>query len=198
MTVIYADSGRYSGCNRAGLAACSVVILAACGQPATENKGGSPSEVTVPAVGVVLPASEDRRLLTYCDGSRADADSLWVPSDSVLRAVELSLAGHLRDEASADRPAADPLREYSRQYLGIFRGGEKFVFVRGVHQVYLTRAVTFDTQSVPPSVKIASAIRRFGERALDVCDGGRGFFRAEYRLRTRRTSRFDFQDYENP
>jgi hypothetical protein len=197
MNATHTEPGRYLRRNRARAAMIAVSILAACGRPGGANNSESPPGVAVPAVGVVLPASEERRLLTYCDGARADADSLWTPSDSVLRAVELSLARHLRGQASPGVAAPDPLGEYSRQYVGLHRGEEKFVFVRGVHQAYLTRALTFDTQSVPQSVKVASAIRRFGETAVDVCDGGRGFFRAEYSLRAQRISRFAFQDYES-
>lgn len=194
MSVGHMQSHRSSPGLLLRLATCAAITLAACRQAAGRSDDAPPTGVSVPAVGVVLPTSEGQRLLTYCDGSRAEADSMWVPSDAELRVVELGLNEHLKTEAS-EIATADALQKYSRQYLGLYRGGEKLVFVRGVSQNYLTRAVTFDTLAVPQSVKVASVIRRFGESAINVCDGGRGFFRAEYSLKTQRISRFAFQDY---
>lgn len=191
------QSGPSSPREHARRVMLALLLLASCRPAIDGTQSPVPPPHSLSAVGVVLPASEGQRLLTYCDGTRVRADSLWIPSDSQLRLVELRLGQYLRGDPSEGAAATDPLLEYSRQYLGLYRGGEKIVFVRGVHQQYLMRTLNLDTQSVPQSVKIASAIRRFGESVVDVCDGGRGFFRAEYDVGMQRISRFTFQDSES-
>jgi hypothetical protein len=176
------------------VALCAAGLLGCAGER-KRPEGEEPVGPEMTAVGEVLPFSEARELLRACDGTTVQSDSLWAPSDSELRVVEASLDDYLKGELPNDS-SGDPLGRYSRQYLGLYRGGEKLVFVRGVSQLHLRRAVTFDTAHVPQSVKIASTLRRFREHPVSACDGGRGFFRAEYSLPARRITRFAFQAYE--
>ena len=143
-------------------------------------------------MGVVIPLTEARRLLTACDGTRVIADSLWTPPQAILRAAEKRLAEHL-SRLSQHALGEDPLETYSRQYFGISRGARTFILINGVHQQYLHHTVQRDTTTeVPVSVRIARAAQQFRTRAVQVCDGGRAFFRAEYDVEGDTISSFAF------
>jgi len=73
------------------------------------------------------------------------------------------------------------LHEYSRQYAGIYRAGRRLVRVNAIHGAFFEH----DIESlVAEGADRAEAVGRTEDgirgRAIHVCDGGRGFFQAEY------------------
>lgn len=140
-----------------------------------------------PTEGVVLPVSEAASLLSACDGTVAQADSLWIPSDSIIEEMEVRLARFLR------RGSGDPLHQYSRQYLGLYRGDRPLVFVNGVHQRYLQGVVDRDSmRGVTKPIRIEQTARWFRERAVRICDGGELSFHAEYDVAADSVAAFEF------
>lgn len=175
---------------RRGSVALAGVLAMACGTaedpvPARRPDGG------VPLPGVALPLSEAPALLTACDGTRTAADSLWTPADSLLRRLEARLSDHLREISPT--PEADPLQDYARQYLGLYRDGRPIIFINGVNEQYLRRAAGRHRARGLPS-RTVDAAERFKGWAVSVCDGGRGFFRAEYDVGSHAIARFAFNE----
>lgn len=145
-----------------------------------------------PTEGVVLPVSEAGPLLAACDGTVAQADSLWIPSDSIIEEMEVKLGRFLR-RVSGSASEGDPLHRYSRQYLGLYRGDKPLVFVNGVHQRYLQGVVDRDSmRGVPKPIRIEQTARWFRERAVRMCDGGELSFHAEYDVVADSVSAFEF------
>lgn len=165
------------------IAAASALLLSAC----AGERRMTPD--ALPALRVVLPASEAGILVDGCHGRDVRADSLWTPPDSVLRRLERRLAGHLESAWSAD--LGDPLEVYALQYVGFHRDGRRWVFVNGVDRGHLQMAVEWDSVG-GASERVERVARRFREEAVSVCDGGEGFFRAEYDVEADRVSAFAF------
>ena len=172
--------------------AASLVLLFGC-RTADDSSVKRATSAPLPMFGVVLPASEAPHLLAACDGKTASADSLWSPPDSTLKALEVRLAQHL---ISISR--TDSLQAYSRQYLGLYRGGRKLIFVKGVHRSYLTGAVAQDSAAgISRSESVARVQQWLRTSAVRVCDGGMAFFRAEYDVTVDRIAYFSFNAYES-
>jgi hypothetical protein len=158
---------------------CLVLLLCGCGRgkDATEQDHLTNSLATM---SVVLPLSEGHRLLTACDGSQVIADSLWTPPDSVLHRVESRLASYW-ERFSDNGAMSRSLELYSLQFFGIQRGGEKFVFINGVHQSYLQLLVDRDTLEISSrEMRLRQVLHQFRTQAIQVCDGNAAFFRAMY------------------
>ena len=156
--------------------------------PRDQPQGGN----VFPTEGIVLPVSEAGPLLAACDGTVAQADSLWIPSDSIIEEMEVKLARFV-GRVSGSASEGDPLHRYSRQYLGLYRGDKPLVFVNGVHQRYLQGLVDRDsTRGVTRPVRTEQTAQWFRQRAVRICDGGELSFHAEYDVTADSVSAFEF------
>ena len=142
-------------------------------------------------ISVVLGPRQAPQLLTACDGSRVRADSFWTPDARNLRALQPRLSSRL--EEMRDAGSRSELRDYSRQQLGLYRDGRRLVFINGVHDLYIRRtAELLREQGLSARQARRSTERWLRNEAVEVCDGGEAFFRAEYDVATDRVAWFAF------
>lgn len=148
----------------------------------TDNRNDNPTgSGEVPPLRVVLPPAEATHLLTACDGTVSRADSLWNPSDSILASMDARVAIF-----AARR--GEEMQRYSRQYVGIFRSGSRFILVNGIHERYLRRERELE------EIPIEEAVEWFRTHAVRVCDGGSIAFRAEYDVAADSLVSFEFNE----
>jgi len=164
-------------------------VLSGCDRRAAAPAARATEQQWQPGFRVELPPGATRDLLTDCSGNRMRADSLWTPSSAVIANLEERLAEHLRSSSTRS------LKDYSLQYFGFWRGGRREIFVNGVHNTYLARWLTIDTTGSGQTRK-ARVERSFRTLAINVCDGGEGFFRAEYDVASGSISTFAFNHRE--
>jgi hypothetical protein len=176
---------------RLAVGIASALVVFGCQGERDDRNDRTEPPLRFPSLGVVLPFSEAGELLRWCDGRTTPVDSLWTPAASDLAALEPRLAERLGAVDAAGTSAEPPLQVYSRQYLGIYRGGRKLVFIQGVHRHYLEINVERDSAR-DVSRKIDWVTGVFRKRAVSVCDGGQMFFRAEYDVAADAISQFDF------
>jgi hypothetical protein len=134
----------------------------------------------------LLPDTEIPKLAHPCSrGAPGPITGTWRPDESTLRAVERALPPALQEaiDANPRRQFSAKLRseDYYHQYAGVIVGGKRLVYVNGFHESYLWMW--------PHTLRFTLEWR---ERAIAVCDGGMGFFGAEYDPESGRVSSIDF------
>lgn len=169
----------------------SALLAAGC------NAGPTPAQertVVLPADAVVLPGSAVGQLLQQCSRSAPEpGDSTWQPFGNDIGHLEAALPAALaasdlsRIEARmrADRnvgpsnpenPAwATAPRGWWRQYVGIVRGGRRFIYGN------------FFPRRPDPLL-----VDRWKREPTMVCDGGPVFFGAEWDVEARRFTHIAF------
>jgi hypothetical protein len=122
----------------------------------------------------VFPVDTARTILKQC--SRVvpkSVQDVWLPTPELIRQVELALAPPLQKEldrvspSEAQRVSAG---DYYRQYAGVVIAGQRMVYINGFHRSYL------EMGSLKPPL-LDPGWRRI---AVNVCDGWRRYFGAEY------------------
>jgi hypothetical protein len=144
-----------------------LILVAACA-PTSGNKISNDV--------VVLPGSEVVQLLSQCSrGAPAPGEASWQPATKDIADFETALPAAL----SAHHVAGDPdwsrvLLDWRRQYVGIVRGGHRFIYGN-----FFPRGMT---EEAPYWLN----------KPVGVCDGGHAFFGAEFDIQTRRFTQIDF------
>jgi hypothetical protein len=140
-----------------------LALLATAAGPAPRPK---------PTSFVILPPAMIPDMLRQCSrGAPAKGEGGWLPAPADIAALEMQLPKALIDRHIAnDLDWAHVTAIWDRQYVGIVRGGRRFVygnfFPHGLGQA--------------------------GARPVGVCDGGPQFFGVEYDVAARRFTRLDF------
>jgi hypothetical protein len=134
---------------------------------------------------VVFSAQSAHTLVHQC--SRRVPTSFtgaWSPDASTLRHLEGVWLAVLQE--AIDRttpPGSQSLRaaEYYRQYGGLIIGGRRIVYINGFHRAHL-RMISVNPEGATD----------WRTRAVNVCDGGRAYFGAEYDPTTGRVESIEF------
>lgn len=133
------------------------VALAAC----------TPAGAALPADAAILPGAMARTLLGQCSrATPALGESTWQPGETDILALEAALPAALRAQPprSGGSELARAPEGWRRQYVGIVRGGRRFVY----GSFFPTEA----TRHGEPG--------RWRREPMIVCDGGPAFFGVEY------------------
>ena len=166
------------------LLAC--LVLASCSASEPED-----SSVQLPARVVILDASMFADELTFCSRtSFGDVDSFYNPSKTRVAEIDLRLPEVSPSESNAQKM----LSEYARQYIGVYRGNEQFVYINGIHNFYLDLLLEADISpdarlalqermqqfSLQTSPSIAPGREYWRVRPFNVCDGKQAFWGVEF------------------
>ena len=138
-----------------------------------------------PEWAVILPPNAMPRGQHWCSRSGRDLTGYWRPDPEIIRDLEVALAPALQlaFEWAINDPARRPgIGEYYRQYVGIRGDGRRAVYINGFHRNHVE-----NTARVRP--ELASL---WQTRAVNVCDGGRDYFGAEYDPVTRKIRDVEF------
>ena len=135
-----------------GVAGC-----ASTGRP-PEPAGG----VSLPAGAHILPADKIPDMLEQCSREApAPGEGSWTPDAASIRALEALLPARLA-QRWPDRDWSGFPGQWIRQYVGILRGGRRFLY---------GNIVPADIAEEAPGAE---------SEAVNVCDGGPSLFGAEY------------------
>lgn len=168
----------------------------------------SPSEpeetlVQLPARVVILNASMFADELSFCSRTTlGEVDSFFNPSRTLVSEIDARLPEVSPSAANAQKMLTD----YARQYIGVYRGGTRFVYVNGFHNLYLDllleanrspdarvaledRMQVFSLQNSPP---IAPGKDYWRVRPFNVCDGKQAFWGVEFGVDSRSFSDLEF------
>ena len=137
--------------------------------------GGDAAAATMPRGAVVLPGAKLATLLHQCSrASPQKGEATWQPTAEDIVALEALLPAALSPRfRPGDAKWSKAPTGWGRQYVGIVRGGRRFIYGNFVPQ----------THSNPVSP---------GGEPVMVCDGGPDFFGVEYDVAARRIIHVDF------
>ena len=168
----------------------AIFTLAGCGSavdsalPGNSGRTGTSDrgDASLPAEAVILPGDQIKALLGQCSRGTPEAgEASWQPGAGDIVALEEALPAALA--ASPGRRSGDWSRfpqGWRRQYVGIVRGGRRFVY----------------GNFYPASVdEYASDSGRWRREPVVVCDGGSVFFGAEYDVEARSFTQLDFNGF---
>jgi len=152
-----------------------------------------------PTCGVVF-AGASARLLTDSFFSRGDVGTIWDPTPIEISHLEDALGRELGSRISdvGLGNAAPPLvRDYFRQYAGIYLKGRRLIFVNGFHRSHVKDTANWLAQPRPESQLTAFPV---GARSknfwrivpVHVSDGGEFYFEAFYDPQRNRIVGFQF------
>lgn len=133
----------------------------------------SPAGAALPSDAVILPGSMARSLLGQCSRSTPQpGESTWQPAEADILALEAALPAALQGQPprSDGSGLARAPEGWRRQYVGIVRGGRRFV--------YGSYFPADSTRYGDPD--------RWRREPMIVCDGGPAFFGVEYDAEARR------------
>lgn len=114
-------------------------------------------------------------MLHQCSRGAPDAgESTWQPQAADIISLEGALGAELRSRSGREGPVwSKAPNGWRRQYIGIVRGGRRFVYGN------------FFPRTVKPSAF-------WRTKAETICDGGPEFFGAEYDVDAHRITRLEF------
>jgi hypothetical protein len=154
----------------------TVLALAGCNAVPTSAQEQT---AALTADAAVLPGSKAALLLNQCSrASPPEGDATWQPTGADIAALESALPAALRSEprASGQDWSRVP-QDWRRQYVGIVRGGRRFVY----GNFYPREA---DNYAQDPD--------RWRHEPVVVCDGGPAFFGAEWDVEAGRLTHLAF------
>jgi hypothetical protein len=157
-------------------------LLVACGGPVDATAPAAPSPAVtapLPADAVVLPASASRTILEQCSRQTpAPGDGSWQPAAADIAALETATAAALRARRDPDDPDWSRFpADWRRQYVGITRGGRRFIYGNAYPRDVDDHARDPDRWRHDPAI---------------VCDGGPAFFGVEYDVEAGRITQLAF------
>lgn len=154
--------------------------LAGCGGSVwATNSSEAASEAAMPADAVVLPGAAIPAMLRQCSRQAPTAgEGGWQPGAADIAAVETAAAAALRERhASGDPDWSRFPRDWRRQYVGIVRGGRRFIYGN-----FYSRGVDEDARDPD----------QWRREPIIVCDGGSAFFGVEYDVEAGRLTQLAF------
>lgn len=148
--------------------------------------GGAAVAHTDPDI-AILPESSVAAMLQQCSrGAPAAAERGWRPTVEDIVALELALPAALRErrETRGPRYSGEPdwarvPDGWRRQYVGIVRGGRRFVY----------------GSFMPRGPGPGGPGPDFALQPVMVCDGGPSFFGVEFDVEARRFTHIDFNGF---
>ncbi|HMG48758.1 MAG TPA: hypothetical protein VK614_15025 [Allosphingosinicella sp.] len=151
-----------------------VLLLAAC----------RPAGAALPPDAAVLPGSTVATMLRQCSRSAPTAgEATWQPGADDIAALEAALPPILlsRREIRVEHYSSEPEwarfpQGWQRQYVGIVRGGRRYVYGN-----FYSRELSAQ-----------AAGDRWRHEPVLICDGGPYFFGAEYDVEARRFTHLAF------
>lgn len=160
-----------------------VAILAGCSGSvrATDPSDNTTSTVgaALPANVAVLPATAIPTILQQCSRQAPTAgEGDWQPTAADIAALETAVTAALRERRITNDPDWSRFpQDWRRQYVGITRGGRRFVY----GNAYPAEAG-----------RHASDPGQWRREPVIVCDGGPAFFGVEYDVEAGRITRLGF------
>lgn len=150
-----------------GIGAAGLLALAA---------SSAVAEPALPKGAYILPGSAVPKILRQCSRSAPKiGEGSWQPQAAGIRELEAALPGELRKRSSGESSHwQNLLRDWRRQYVGIVRGGRRYIY--GSFAQDDSSSIAFDWQREP----------------MQVCDGGVSFFGVEYDVASRRFTHVAF------
>jgi len=137
----------------------ATLLVSLVAQAATPSQGHS----TWPdGAAVVLLPPRGKEVLRFCSRTAPKSVSgFWeVPVADVV-GIDVALAKHLRD-ARIDKKLTLPVPKYQRQYLGVLRGTERFIYINAF------------------AARFRSAVVNSRKEMPRICDGGTVTWGIEY------------------
>ena len=172
-----------------------VVTALALGGCSAEPVTGDDRAVALPADAVVLPGSVVGQILHQCSRSApAPGEATWQPAANDIALLEAALPAalaasdlsrieaRLREDPHIGSPSPDDSawtvapQGWRRQYVGIVRGGRRFVY-GNFFPFRPEEELRTDSWRAEPQL---------------ICDGGPVFFGAEWDVAARRFTQIDF------
>jgi hypothetical protein len=118
----------------------------------------------------ILKAADAPRVLDQCSrGVPSGAEAYWLPTEQEITAIDALVPNALRKAGHAE--AAKAFKSQPRQYVGLERGGKRFVYANVVTEQAATH---MDLEAAP----------------IIVCDGGEAFFGVEVDIERMAISHF--------
>jgi hypothetical protein len=158
-----------------------VCLAAACGNSGQASNQTQPPATTgavLPADVVILDGTNVQAMLRQCSRmTPATGESSWLPSPADVAALEAALPAALAAAGRAEVRGAP--RGWRRQYVGIVRGGRRFIY---------GNFLPFG----PENDEIRPDPQRWRQQPEIICDGGPAFFGVEYDVEARRFTQIAF------
>ena len=142
--------------------------------------GATPAEqAPVPdAHAAVLPGSAVTMMLEQCSRSTpASGEARWQPGGAEIAAVDTAVVAALRAEGRIQRDLAAFPSGWLRQFVGIVRGGRRFIYANYVLREGANPLGYSESWRTEPVI---------------VCDGGPAYFGAEYDVDSGRITHLEF------
>jgi hypothetical protein len=144
----------------AGIIIAIVVALGSQAQPV----------LLKPEWGVVLPEEQAKVFWKprLCNRpAPGPIQEIWIPDAATVRRLEAALGPALQEAIDESNIAPDKPHagDFYRQYAGFVVGGERIVYINGLHQ---------------KTIHMAGRPLQWQTQAFSPCDGGMLFFGAEY------------------
>jgi len=155
-----------------------------------------------PECGYVFAGSSAQRLVNILIGSE-DRGGTWDPDSAQIIELESALTQELRRRLSALPGTAFPrprVRDYYRQYAGIFLKGQKLIVINGFYKSHVeyTTAWLAEHRSEAELAAFPAEARNknyWHFVPVVVLDGGEHYFDAFYDPAHNRISNFEFHGY---
>lgn len=163
--ILFAFLLGFTGCNGA----------AGADQPPDTRQ----TDARLPAGAVILPDATRASILQQCSRSTPEpGEAGWRPTAADIIALEAAAVASLRGRSDGNRPDWTRFPEdWRRQYVGIVRGGRRYVYGNAYPRGMDDHATDPDRWQREPAI---------------VCDGGPSFFGIEYDVEARRITHLAF------
>ena len=184
------------------LIALSPAVLFLMAADALGKEPAGAADSLDPAWGYVFAGSAALRLAGTLT-SRGDLSGTWDPSSAQISQLESALAQELSRRLNALPGTAFPrprVRDYYRQYAGIFLKGQKLIVINGFYKSHVeyTTAWLAEHRSEAELAAFPAEARNknyWHFVPVVVLDGGEHYFDAFYDPAHNRISNFEFHGY---
>ncbi len=133
-----------------------------------------PAEAALPANVVIFDSAAVPAMLRQCSrAAPVPGEGSWRPAPADIAALEAALHAGLAAQGRSGPDWSRAPDGWLRQYVGILRGGRRFIYGNFVPAAFGEEG-------------------RWRDAPVIICDGGPQFFGAEYDVEARRFSHFAF------
>jgi hypothetical protein len=149
----------------------------------------SPENSFDPRFAVVFPAERAQELTQQCSRSFSKGEGTWMPTSEQIARFEALLAPELARALRARWGIAAKPADYYRQYGGLVVAGRRVIYVNGFHQDHVRntplllkkKPSEFDRHDFPLELHGSEFWKH---QAVNVCDGGSGFWGAAFDVKS--------------